>query len=40
MWMDGENESFNAEFTQNNILVNEMPISLQNYKIMSSGFPF
>jgi len=33
MWFDDETESFNVEFTWNNILVNEMSIPVHNYKI-------
>jgi len=40
MWFDGENESFNGVLIRNNILVNSMSISIQNYKIiMQSGSP-
>jgi hypothetical protein len=33
--LDGKNESFHAEYIQNNILEKKKTISLQNYKIMS-----
>jgi len=39
MKFDGENESFNGLLIRNNILVNSMSISIQNYKIiMQSGY--
>jgi hypothetical protein len=41
MWVEAENESFNAEFIQNNILVMGVSIYTQNYKIISfAGLPF
>lgn len=36
MWFDGGNESFNAEVALNNILVQEMLISIPNYTIIVS----
>jgi hypothetical protein len=33
MWFDGGNESFKAEVPPNNILVQEMFISIHNYKL-------
>jgi hypothetical protein len=41
MWFDGENESLTAEFILNNILVQVVSISIQNYKIiLFSSLPF
>jgi hypothetical protein len=37
-WFDGNNESFKAEVIQNNILVEGMLISIQNYKIIVFRF--
>jgi hypothetical protein len=39
MRFDGENESFNGVLKRNNILINSISISIQNYKItMQSGY--
>jgi uncharacterized membrane protein len=35
MWFDGENESYDVELIQNNILVKGLLISVQNYKVIS-----
>lgn len=36
MWCDGMNESLNAKFIYDSILVKRMSVSVQNYKIHSN----
>jgi len=35
MWLDGENESFNAEFIHSNILAKRLLISIHTCKVVS-----
>ena len=34
MWSDGENESLNVEFIQNNIVLQGIIIAIQHYKMI------